>query len=453
MFKKVLTIFLFSSLLFAQEKFKADFDYAVFPINDQYGSIEIYYSFYQNQMKKVKKEKQEYVSGILDVKIKNAEIDSVVFSKEYTFNSPYSKSNASQNLTGLVRYNLKPANYKCYLVAKDLNDKRNIDSTNFDFTIRIPPANRFSLSDIQLASEIKSYNVDENSYFYKNTLEVVPNPSMLYGENLPVLYFYNELYNVNVNVQAPTLKVSHYIFDSSNRLRYLKTRFYGRKNSAIVDIGAINIKKYASGIYTLVVAVTDTVKNLSIKSSKRFYIYNPGVKDTLKPIAEAPDLLATEIAALSPEEIDEQFEESKYIASRSEVKAWEKLTNVEGKRKFLYKFWKKRDEDPSTPENETKIEYFKRVRYANKAFGNMLQKKGWETDKGRVYIVYGPPSEIERFPNEKDSKPYEIWHYENIEGGVIFVFVDYTGFNDYRLVHSTKRGELSDYNWRQRIMD
>ncbi len=453
MLRKVAIVLLLTASIFAQEKFKVDFDYAVFPVSEKIGSFEVYYSFYQNTMKRIEKENKKYVSGLLEVTIKNAKSDSVIFQKEYNFNSPYNDKNSSQLLTGLLRYNLKPGNYNCSLLAKDFNEKRSGDSLNFDFKMRKPSKERFSLSDIQLASEIKNYNVDEKSYFYKNTLEVVPNPSMVYGENLPVLYFYNEIYNVNKDIRCPHLKVSHYIFDSSNRLRYLKTRFYGRKNKDIVDIGAINVKKLASGIYTLVVAVSDTVKSLSIKSSKKFFVYNPGVKDTLKPIAEAPDLLATELAALSPEEINLQFEISKYIATQSEIKAWEKITNVEGKRQFLYAFWKKRDDNPSTPENEAKIEYFKRVKYANQAFGNMLQKEGWKTDKGRVYIMYGPPSEIERFPNEKDSKPYEIWHYENIEGGVIFVFVDFTGFNDYRLVHSTKRGELSDYNWRSRIMN
>ncbi len=451
--RTLLFLFLFSILVTAQEKFKVDFDYAVFPVNKQYGQVEIYYAFYQNTMKPVVKNKQKYVAGILGVRIQKSENDSLVFQKEYNFNSPFNEKNSKQNLTGLLRFNLNPGKYRCVLVAKDFFNKANTDSANFDFKIRVPSPDRFSLSDIQLASEIKNYDVDPNSYFYKNTLEVVPNPSMVYGVNLPVLYFYNELYNVNVDVKSPTLKVSHYIFDSSNRLRYLKSRYYGRKNNAIVDIGAINIKKFGSGIYTLVVAVSDTVKNLSIKSSKKFYIYNPGVKDTLRPIAEAPDMLATQIAAFSPDEVDEMFAQSSYIATEPEISAWKKLTNVEGKKKFLYRFWKKRDPNPSTPENEAEIEYFKRVKFANASFGNMLQKKGWKTDRGRVYIVYGQPSEIERFPNEKDSKPYEIWHYENIEGGVIFVFADFTGFNDYRLIHSTKRGELSDYNWRSRIMN
>ncbi|UCH65583.1 MAG: GWxTD domain-containing protein, partial [Ignavibacterium sp.] len=70
----------------------------------------------------------------------------------------------------------------------------------------------------------------------------------------------------------------------------------------------------------------------------------------------------------------------------------------------------------------------------------------------RVYLIYGEPSEIDRYPNQTDSRPYEIWSYQDIEGGVIFIFADLTGFSDYLLIHSTKRGELRDDSWERRIM-
>ncbi|CUS95440.1 hypothetical protein JGI14_11203 [Candidatus Kryptonium thompsonii] len=68
-----------------------------------------------------------------------------------------------------------------------------------------------------------------------------------------------------------------------------------------------------------------------------------------------------------------------------------------------------------------------------------------------IKAVDGPPDEYERHPSEVDSKPYEIWYYHNIEGGVEFVFVDKSGFSDYILVHSTKRNEIRDDNWRIHI--
>jgi hypothetical protein len=82
---------------------------------------------------------------------------------------------------------------------------------------------------------------------------------------------------------------------------------------------------------------------------------------------------------------------------------------------------------------------------------NTMQRRGWRTDRGRVYLMYGEPSEIERYPSQVDAKPYELWHYNELEGGVIFVFGDVSGFSEYLLLHSTMRGELRDENWKRRL--
>ena len=78
-------------------------------------------------------------------------------------------------------------------------------------------------------------------------------------------------------------------------------------------------------------------------------------------------------------------------------------------------------------------------------------KEGWETDQGRVYLMYGPADDVERFPSMSENKPHEIWHYHNIESGVDFVFIDRLGFGNFILYHSTKRGELRDNNWEENL--
>jgi hypothetical protein len=79
----------------------------------------------------------------------------------------------------------------------------------------------------------------------------------------------------------------------------------------------------------------------------------------------------------------------------------------------------------------------------------MLGREGYRTDRGRVYIVYGPPDDIERHPNESDTKPYEIWTYNSIQGGVEFDFLQKVQGSDYELVNSTVRSELHDDTWMQ----
>ncbi len=162
------------------------------------------------------------------------------------------------------------------------------------------------------------------------------------------------------------------------------------------------------------------------------------------------DLLSSEFNVMSEEELNLAFEQSRYIASSDEIKRWNSLPDIESKRVFLFNFWEQRDPNPSTPENERKIEYFERVRKADEMFRGS-REKGWRSDRGRVYIIYGEPSEIDRYPNEMDAFPYEIWSYNNIEGGVIFVFGDITGTGQMILIHSTHRGEMHDENWFRRV--
>ena len=110
------------------------------------------------------------------------------------------------------------------------------------------------------------------------------------------------------------------------------------------------------------------------------------------------------------------------------LSAFELMTPEEKQEKLL-EFWKKRDPNPNTARNERMEDYYQRVEYANNKFTHYIE--GWRTDMGMVYIMFGPPSDVSRHPFEVDSKPYEVWRYYDLNYD--FVFVDQSGFGDYRL--------------------
>jgi GWxTD domain-containing protein len=116
----------------------------------------------------------------------------------------------------------------------------------------------------------------------------------------------------------------------------------------------------------------------------------------------------------------------------------------------VHEFWQHRDPTPTTPANEYRKEYRRRIEYANENFRSYT-RSGWKTERGRVYVLYGPPSDLERFPNNPLSYSYEIWHYNEIEGGVMFVFADLQEFGEYIQLHSTKRGEPINQDWENKI--
>jgi len=120
---------------------------------------------------------------------------------------------------------------------------------------------------------------------------------------------------------------------------------------------------------------------------------------------------------MSEEELDDLFEKSKYIALESEKEQYELLTGEIGKRDFVFNFWEARNTDPAQGKNQNYLDYVARVSESNKRY-TAMGKTGWKTDRGRVFIMYGEPSEIERYPNQPETRPYEIWNYHDIEGGV-----------------------------------
>jgi GWxTD domain-containing protein len=116
-----------------------------------------------------------------------------------------------------------------------------------------------------------------------------------------------------------------------------------------------------------------------------------------------------------------------WIISEEERKAFKTLSNDEERDAFIEQFWLRRNPNPDSPENEFREEHYRRIAYANEHFAS--GKPGWKTDRGRVYIAWGPPDSIESHPSggfyqrppeegggETTTFPFETWHYRYIEG-------------------------------------
>lgn len=130
-------------------------------------------------------------------------------------------------------------------------------------------------------------------------------------------------------------------------------------------------------------------------------------------------------------DVDEAVEQLAYIAKGKELD-WIKSADSDSERarRFL-SFWKKRDPTPVTERNERMEEYYYRIAHANREYGNF--SKGWQTDRGQVFVLYGEPDYITRHSYSFGaSKPYEVWTYNSF--GRRFIFVDRTGVGDYQLL-------------------
>jgi GWxTD domain-containing protein len=138
-------------------------------------------------------------------------------------------------------------------------------------------------------------------------------------------------------------------------------------------------------------------------------------------------------------------EEVPYIITDEERKAFLSLSNDEEREAFIETFWQRRNPNPDSPENEYREEYYRRIAYANERFA--AGKPGWKTDRGHIYIAFGPPDDIEGHPSgglyerpsdegggQTSTFPFETWHYRYIEGigeNIDMEFVDTCMCGDY----------------------
>src|SRR5207302_7598156 len=127
-----------------------------------------------------------------------------------------------------------------------------------------------------------------------------------------------------------------------------------------------------------------------------------------------------------------------YIVTDEERSAFKRLQTDEEREKFIEQFWLRRDPTPGTVENEFKEEYYRRIGYANEHFSASVA--GWKTDRGRIYLTYGPPDEKEIHPagsgGAAPAFPSEQWLYHYLEGignNIIIEFVDPAMSGDFRM--------------------
>jgi GWxTD domain-containing protein len=125
-----------------------------------------------------------------------------------------------------------------------------------------------------------------------------------------------------------------------------------------------------------------------------------------------------------------------YIIRDEERSAYKNLQSDPEREHFIEQFWLRRDPTPGTPENEMKEEHYRRIAYTNDHFAAAIP--GWKTDRGRIYITYGPPDEKETHPSGGIAKqyPYEQWLYHFIDGvgtNVVIEFVDPNHTGEYRM--------------------
>jgi GWxTD domain-containing protein len=169
----------------------------------------------------------------------------------------------------------------------------------------------------------------------------------------------------------------------------------------------------------------------------------PAKRQTAKDLKQQARKLAKESAPYSTW----LTEEAIYIITKEEREAFLRLTTNEEREQFIEEFWRRRNPDPDSPENAYREEHYRRIAYADERFSSGIP--GWKTDRGHIYILWGPPDEIDSHPSggtydrppeqgggTTTTYPWELWRYRHLEDigdNIEIEFVDTTGSGEFHI--------------------
>ncbi|MBD3291144.1 GWxTD domain-containing protein [candidate division KSB1 bacterium] len=431
----------------AQNELSIDVSYARFKGSSGEINLELYYCLYPSEWRLVPQQGDKFI-GEVKVELTLYQNEKAVYSKAWkmdTHADSLEENLATQKLVDLLRFSLPVGSYQCEFYVSDLHSSTHSDSVALDILIDEFPEEQMWMSDLEICQKIT--RATEETIFTKNGMEVLPDPQALIDKSRPILYYYFEIYNILSGLQQDEYQELVYVGDSEGNIAEEVPAVHKKKKKTIdssVEVGTINVSKLPSGAHYLYAVVQNQDGQELLRRSRKFYIYHPAIDSQQKQLITQK--LNSQIAILPDEQVEREIEYIKYLLPKTELDRLKELLSTEAKREFLSDFWDSRNPDPSRSANEFRQVYLERARMANEQFGGF--KDGWKTDMGRVFMLYGPPTDIERHPSSATERAYQEWTYEQLQGGVQFIFIDISGFRQFELVHSTYRGERTDYNWR-----
>ena len=406
----------------------------------EYAEVQIKFVGYSLKYLKVEDGLQSEVVVSLDVK-KN---DSIIAHESYRLKSPIMKDSIIDDFFDLRRYALKPGSYVLAIELKDLNSEGESVKATSPFVLG-DFGSKISVSDIQV-SEIITKGGDESSLFYKSGYTMIPNFSTFYPKELTKLPLYFEIYNSKL-LQDSLFGIKQTIVDKANQKEVVEPVFTKcKKNEVVPFLKSVDISTLPTGDYTINYSVINKEMKVIAMSSYDFERSNDldlvinSTSQMIDPAFQASitdDSVAFYLASLIP------MSKSSDVISILDIL---KSKNRENARKYIQAFW---SVTASTNPYEGWMKYKVQVNMVEKIYKNNFQA-GFETDRGRVYLQYGPPTNVIQKEVSSAEYPYEIWQYNKIGkfSNKRFIFYNPDLVNNaYRLLHSDMIGELKNQSW------
>ena len=309
------------------------------------------------------------------------------------FEQTVSKDNYNLSLKS---FHLVPREYFIVTSVEDEDSRKKFASENL-YNVR-DLTKKVSISDLMLVS---------NQRYIEGSNKILPNVSRNITSKRDGIPMFFEIYSDN----SSEVKIEFTIKDEDDDIIHKDTiskQLIPDRNQIIHTVKDISL---GLGNYKITVVILDSSSNKVAAVDKSFISRWVGIPAAIQDLNKAVDQLV-------------------YIATPTDMSFIEDSENQDEKIERYLDFWKKKDPTPNTDENELFNEYYRRISYANENFSHYIE--GWRSDRGMVFIILGSPNNVDRHPFDLESKPYEVWQYYELNRS--FVFVDETGFGDYRLV-------------------
>ena len=288
------------------------------------------------------------------------------------------------------------------------------------------------VSDIVFASELTK--AEESGRFVRNGWRVVPNTTRFFRVGKPIQIYF-EIYNFKVMADNPqdSFVLGYSLRDTAGMaVKSYPAKRLLKPGESVVKTDVLETEDLPGGAYALQVELFDRGTREHVRHARKVFLISEEV--------ENPQLTEAEQEQLR------HYQSIHHIASEKDLTMYKSFASQNAKMKFLQTFWKKLDPTPTTPLNERLRDHLMRMKYSDDTFTAQPGNLGSDTDKGRIYVKYGPPNERDYTTSAAVGKAIDTWIYEK-SGRYIFVFFDRRGTGVYELVHSTMSGEIYNPDW------
>jgi len=342
----------------------------------------------------------------------------------------------------LLTFALGPGAYEVRVAVRDSASGRQTAGSAAVTSFAARPA----ASDLLVAYRIRRTEPGDTvtgpGELRKGGLLITTGPDLVLTPTQSMMYYYCEVYRDSAGRVPWTLHVV--AADGRSVVTTARAETPVAAGGGVVT-GAVDLAGLPPGAYRVALTMgtgTDTTGRSAEFRMAGFEVEQQ-LAEEARTATESEDLFAR----LSEAQLDTLFAPLFYLTSGTELNVYGGLT-LDGKQRFLRAFWRQRDPEPGTPENEAQIGFYQRIGEANRRFreGGAAQIPGWRTDRGRIFILHGEPDQILRRPSTGPSNPWEAWKYTRPRP-VKYVFYDQTRLANYVLLYTDDRKERSFPNW------